>query len=228
MRRILGSPPHVRGKGGFPRLAVLHPGITPACAGKSALRQRLPVAVEDHPRMCGEKAYSKVIAGSLWGSPPHVRGKEGLACWQALQQGITPACAGKSITPFSVLKLPRDHPRMCGEKMCCSAIACRKSGSPPHVRGKELTAPHSTHSYRITPACAGKSFAPLAVWFVFGDHPRMCGEKAPRGGRLEKWAGSPPHVRGKEVPAGMDRDLARITPACAGKSNYCYIEETHT
>ena len=30
--------------------------------------------------------------------------------------GITPACAGKRAILFRLLSLPRDHPRMCGEK----------------------------------------------------------------------------------------------------------------
>ena len=39
---LLGSPPHMRGKGGLPRLAVLHPGITPAHAGKRSSRNSIP------------------------------------------------------------------------------------------------------------------------------------------------------------------------------------------
>ena len=50
-----GSPPHGRGKGRLRAARSAAAGITPAWAGKSALRQRLPVAVEDHPRMGGEK-----------------------------------------------------------------------------------------------------------------------------------------------------------------------------
>ena len=71
-------------------------GITPAYAGKRGIR----LAVD-----------SKTI-----GSPPHVRGKECVNSARKLPVGITPACAGKRAILFRLLSLPRDHPRMCGEK----------------------------------------------------------------------------------------------------------------
>ena len=46
----------------------------------------------------------------------------------------------------------------------------------------------------------------------------MCGEKKLAQFEDETGEGSPPHVRGKVLAAGL-HDLAdRITPACAGKS----------
>ena len=57
----LGSPPRGRGKGGFPCLAVLHPGITPAWAGKSYRVFRCGHSYEDHPRVGGEKPVSMCI-----------------------------------------------------------------------------------------------------------------------------------------------------------------------
>ena len=52
----------------------------------------------------------------------------------------------------------------------------------------------------------------------FGDHPRVCGEKALGNSiALPQW-GSPPRVRGKGGLAGLDSGDERITPACAGKS----------
>ena len=72
---IVGSPPHVRGKG----TRVVHDrngrGITPACAGKSRLCACGCLQMRDHPRMCGEKVSTKKILNSYLGSPPHVRGK---------------------------------------------------------------------------------------------------------------------------------------------------------
>ena len=40
-------------------------GITPAYAGKSKKRHLGGWKKGDHPRVCGEKAYSRVISGSL-------------------------------------------------------------------------------------------------------------------------------------------------------------------
>ena len=97
----LGSPPHVRGKGSFPPLALGQIGITPACAGKSCQASCLPRSCRDHPRMCGEKCNKRKSAvmepgtGSCKGSPPHVRGKVSHSGKRWCCYGITPACAGK-------------------------------------------------------------------------------------------------------------------------------------
>ena len=71
-----GSPPHVRGKVPGIREGLERVGITPACAGK---RVALPVggsALEDHPRMCGEKGAGIKLSIAPMGSPPHMRGKD--------------------------------------------------------------------------------------------------------------------------------------------------------
>ena len=52
---MLGSPPHVRGKGLHILAHGLDVGITPACAGKRQGQVVPGFAFEDHPRMCGEK-----------------------------------------------------------------------------------------------------------------------------------------------------------------------------
>ena len=52
-----GSPPHARGKGRYTVMLRIRYGITPACAGKSFERIKSQPAVQDHPRMRGEKAY---------------------------------------------------------------------------------------------------------------------------------------------------------------------------
>ena len=66
---------------------------------------------------------------------------------------------------------------MCGEKCVLAFLATYVGGSPPRVRGKEQSITISLNFVRITPACAGKSghFSWSAV--MYGDHPRVCGEK---------------------------------------------------
>ena len=111
-----GSPPRMRGKVQLGEIDLQDIWITPAYAGKSGpCPDRVPPA-GDHPRVCGEKAYSLVINGSEWGSPPRMRGKGTKRCSSRRGGRITPAYAGKSkrIAPSSVLF--GDHPRVCGEK----------------------------------------------------------------------------------------------------------------
>ena len=132
-----GSPPHVRGKGSTNGGSSWSQRITPACAGKRVEFYAERHKDQDHPRMCGEKTKPQRVAPPKLGSPPHVRGKvsqfvDGCAC-----HGITPACAGKRTFQRFLRHLPRDHPRMCGEKLMVLPCLRLKSGSPPHVRGKD-------------------------------------------------------------------------------------------
>ena len=110
-----------------------------------------------------------------------------------------------------------NHPRMCGEKWMYPCSQIRSLGSPPRMRGKETGSGIKTQKTRITPAYAGKSkrIAPSSV--LFGDHPRVCGEKeSARPARHAAW-GSPPRMRGKEVGKHVLLCSGRITPAYAGK-----------
>ena len=91
-----GSPPRMRGKvAGAARRDFLT-GITPAYAGKRDRQDQQRAVRGDHPRVCGEKLYALLVAGSLMGSPPHVRGKAAVIGSDKLSH--------------------KDHPRMCREK----------------------------------------------------------------------------------------------------------------
>ena len=90
-----GSPPRMRGKGDVTISDKTVQGITPAYAGKSKIVQALVHPVEDHPRVCGEKAASKAIPSNGQGSPPRMRGKAIVPAVQRSGCGITPAYAGK-------------------------------------------------------------------------------------------------------------------------------------
>ena len=48
----------------------------------------------------------------------------------------------------------------------------------------------------------------------------MCGEKLPRSVSEGSSSGSPPHVRGKALAPPVRAAVERITPACAGKSDW--------
>ena len=79
------------------RWARRHLGITPACAGNSFnfyIRIRL---CKDHPRVCGEQYASRQQRKPVWGSPPRVRGTGAPMTDEAVEMGITPACAGNRL-----------------------------------------------------------------------------------------------------------------------------------
>ena len=131
-----GSPPHMRGKVRACGACQPPAGITPAYAGKSLLAARARISARDHPRVCGEKAYSKVMPGSLWGSPPHVRGKGHLTLAVSHMHRINPAYAGKRDRLCFPVRCKRDHPRVCGEKWFKLTRRRGHWGSPPRMRGK--------------------------------------------------------------------------------------------
>ena len=85
----------MRGKAAGHRLGLILNRITPAYAGKRDRQDQQRAVRGDHPRVCGEKLYALLVAGSLMGSPPHVRGKVLILDDVPGVVGITPAYAGK-------------------------------------------------------------------------------------------------------------------------------------
>ena len=208
----------MRGKGNLSGPFYSRSGITPACAGKRVRQHRRAGGKRDHPRVCGEKSFSKSPASSRRGSPPRVRGKGGIGIYSTFTHGITPACAGKSCSGCCSCSCAGDHPRVCGEKSKEVAEYASKAGSPPRVRGKEHRQRQTVWKDGITPACAGKSWSTTYYTMPVRDHPRVCGEKGPETCKKACGVGSPPRVRGKVSAGATLPRLGGITPACAGKS----------
>ena len=150
--------------------------ITPACAGKTSRTRRAEVQAEDHPRVCGENDVVCVPYVYTRGSPPRVRGKPVVDRGLISGSRITPACAGKTLVAENRLAASEDHPRVCGENLLGSDSLPWRSGSPPRVRGKRRRAAFRLDKSRITPACAGKTWAGLYRYDCGQDHPRVCGE----------------------------------------------------
>ncbi len=150
----------MRGKAGQQPAGASGGRITPAYAGKSFSCCQVDISRQDHPRLCGEKVMLEPWHMPLWGSPPPMRGKGAHISAMPGHGRITPAYAGKSRRQNTQCVAIRDHPRLCGEKSgCVSDISCGL-GSPPPMRGKDVTSPQMPCPGRITPAYAGKS----SVW----------------------------------------------------------------
>ena len=93
----LGSPPRWRGKVSAGSSAALSFRITPAWAGKRRPQQRHRMALQDHPRVGGEKIWAARLAVASRGSPPRGRGKVDAGIAEIEIVGITPAWAGKRL-----------------------------------------------------------------------------------------------------------------------------------
>ena len=151
------------------------------------------------------------------GSPPLARGKVYIKRFTFLAIGITPACAGKRDGQGKHRRRRWDHPRLRGEKASAKRTFGFCFGSPPLARGKVSRTDRRIRWIRITPACAGKSFAPCTFIRAHKDHPRLRGEKILRPTLSTMRKGSPPLARGKVQIFKNEQFGEGITPACAGK-----------
>ena len=216
--KALGSPPRMRGKAVAIFRQLHHGRITPAYAGKSDPEKQPGAARWDHPRVCGEKKRLQPTITAQPGSPPRMRGKGAQYLHYGLPCRITPAYAGKSPQGLRTAVHSRDHPRVCGEKARTLIVQNEPQGSPPRMRGKALTDPCIALCHGITPACAGKRRSIGRLSQPTRDHPRVCGEKCSSVRSASHRRGSPPRMRGKDLPFTCDCESTGITPACAGKS----------
>ena len=109
----------------------------------------------DHPRMCGDHGYGIQKSITMMGSPPHVRGPLLIAKHFKRRGGITPACAGTTISNLCSCIVHRDHPRMCGDHVKTFYRVQVGAGSPPHVRGPLLSDSDGVVRLGITPHVRG-------------------------------------------------------------------------
>ena len=133
----------MRGKASTRPTFTPTPGITPACAGKSTTSARTAAGYLDHPRVCGEKSPPPQKRSVNSGSPPRVRGKVAHPVIPVGDQGITPACAGKSGDLICAAGAWWDHPRVCGEKRIVEKRFGGVEGITPACAGKRLKRSHS-------------------------------------------------------------------------------------
>ena len=127
--------------------------------------------------------------------------REPLGCVDCVLQrcGITPACAGTTISCDGRTDKRRDHPRVCGNHFSASASVMFSMGSPPRVREPLKKQKDALEKARITPACAGTTCPSSCRQARPGDHPRVCGNHRLVAASATFCAGSPPRVREPQI-----------------------------
>ena len=147
-----------------------------------------------------------------------MRGKQFCAARHGVDEGITPAGAGKTLRTTIICSGVKDHPRRCGENPNDEPVPLHTAGSPPQVRGKQAAESCQAAMLRITPAGAGKTAYGDDILVGFEDHPRRCGENPNREFADSLLAGSPPQVRGKRIIEQMYGCTAEDHPRRCGEN----------
>ena len=129
---------------------------------------------------------------------------------------IIPARAGSSSSARRELRIPRDHPRACGEQVNIKTGKVVLQGSSPRVRGAAKASVNGVPQTRIIPARAGSSRTRPIALDRSSDHPRACGEQMENQAGARNPAGSSPRVRGAVCQAVALVLAHRIIPARAG------------
>ena len=91
--------------------------------------------------------------------------------------GIIPARAGNRHQSQPRRRMPRDHPRACGEQTTWESSFQARPGSSPRVRGTAVGIVEVGYGIGIIPARAGNSEQKCAIYQRKRDHPRACGEQ---------------------------------------------------
>ena len=215
---VAGSSPRVRGELDGHVLDADDGRIIPACAGRTPLLVRWIVDFTDHPRVCGANDSPLRPSHSPRGSSPRVRGERRTVAAYVLVRRIIPACAGRTPATRGHRTRGPDHPRVCGANRMCCSLSMRRAGSSPRVRGELPVGPLGLGWDRIIPACAGRTPSRRSNEPDRPDHPRVCGANGGVGLAGLGGLGSSPRVRGEREGEQQPRPLARIIPACAGRT----------
>ena len=192
--------------------------IIPADAGNTSMGVLFSRLVKDHPRGCGEHAYSRPYGVPHAGSSPRMRGTLATKCVERRINRIIPADAGNTQAAAPRWHPARDHPRGCGEHTSMMPSRASLLGSSPRMRGTPKSEAREDGLHRIIPADAGNTRSCLGIGDARWDHPRGCGEHELHRGHLLSGAGSSPRMRGTRVSVRCRVLCHRIIPADAGNT----------
>ena len=160
----------------------------------------------------------RMCAAPASGSSPRVRGKQGAGRLVVEDDGLIPACAGKTTWGEAQARYRTAHPRVCGENVLGTPTKPSDRGSSPRVRGKRRGGRGRVCRFGLIPACAGKTPGAGARRERRPAHPRVCGENYGGEDGQAIVFGSSPRVRGKPHRADRIRAGPGLIPACAGKT----------
>ena len=172
-----GSSPCVWGQAQY-CFAVAHGHrIIPMRVGTRTLTCTDLQLMRDHPHACGDKSLRIFPAKLRRGSSPCVWGQVTSVKLPCGVSRIIPMRVGTSTYPFCYLKVHKDHPHACGDKVSGSPESCTAAGSSPCVWGQAARNTFAFKPFRIIPMRVGTSAVLPARRGLIRDHPHACGDK---------------------------------------------------
>ena len=216
-----------RGYGSSPRLRGTLPGVNrlghgrrfiPAFAGNASAAMGLGARLPVHPRVCGERATTRRLPRSAYGSSPRLRGTLIPTIADDDDDRFIPAFAGNATQPVVRPQFSPVHPRVCGERVDLSGGGFFAHGSSPRLRGTLKRLANRVELHRFIPAFAGNA-RPLRPPSRAGPvHPRVCGERLPFCDSRATANGSSPRLRGTQLNELGRLGGRRFIPAFAGNA----------
>ena len=170
-----------------------------------------------YPCVCGGTVAMVILAISLLGLSPRVRGNPANPPPPPMVLWSIPACAGEPAAVLRCRKYCRVYPRVCGGTRMRSGTAASGIGLSPRVRGNQLAFGLAFRIPRSIPACAGEPCRCGMLGGAIKVYPRVCGGTLERGWRVRLEAGLSPRVRGNPPAFRAASMAAGSIPACAGE-----------
>ena len=135
-----------------------------------------------------------------------------------MDEGNTPAYAGKTCGSCASSRPFWKHPRLRGEDLTGKTTRIRSWETPPLTRGRLRESSDGHDDERNTPAYAGKTETPSRPFPKRWKHPRLRGEdRQTFADKLKEWE-TPPLTRGRRRSGKRSRCACGNTPAYAGKT----------
>ena len=216
----MGSSPRMRGAQRRQGIPDMEPGIIPADAGSTRVVGGCVCHCWDHPRGCGEHAFSAFRRVTLAGSSPRMRGARHHDTRGKDQDRIIPADAGSTV-PCGLRSIRLwDHPRGCGEHIDVPLPLVGDEGSSPRMRGARRSQGEDLRASGIIPADAGSTRSCWTTRARAGDHPRGCGEHFFKNSFDCETVGSSPRMRGAHRQICGSSSIGGDHPRGCGE--HCY------
>ena len=169
--------------------------------------------------MCGADIHAQAVYKGDEGSSPRVRSRRRVAIVVRSVWGIISACAEQTMRHGSHAPARWDHLRVCGADNGAWRAVMLAGGSSPRVRSRHRSKCGHRRRVWIISACAEQTSRAISSSCPVREHLRVCGADLFAFELMEKFLGSSPRVRSRQVPNQSEGADHGIISACAEQTS---------